>query len=79
MKPKNQRVINKKIKKDQLGRIVVTDTTETTIDVDEILQQEEVLNTNRGIALRQIEFIDRELDGIKEIKEKYINVDQTKV
>lgn len=72
-KTKNQKITHKDIKKDKSGRIVVTDTTETTIEISEILQQEEVLRTNREIALKQLEYIDTELAGIEEIKSKYIN------
>lgn len=70
-KTNNQKIIKKETKKDSLGRVVITDTTETIVDINEILQQEDVLNTNRKITLRQLEYIDRELAGIKEIRDKF--------
>lgn len=72
-KTNNQKNIDKKVNKDQFGRIVITDTTETIVEIDEILQQEEILKTNRKITIRQLEYIDRELKGIQDIKDNFIN------
>lgn len=74
-KPTNQKSINRKYRKcTETGCILITDTIETSLEVQEILQQEEVLRTNRAILIHQLENIDSQLKGIADIKRDHIDI-----